>query len=99
MRGAGKQTQGKMPVDPLATEKAWLKANLESLAREFPEKYLLLKGQNAYGSFETYAQGVEAGIRLFGRGPFLVRSVREPDDGEAPSILALAVGMPLVADI
>ena len=98
MRGSMEKAQKKKVVDPLATEKAYLKAHLEDLTREFPEKYLLLKGKKAFGSFETYDQGVEAGIRMFGRGPFLVRSTAAPDDGEAPSIPALAVGVPLVAD-
>lgn len=84
--------------DPLAVEKAYLASNLEELTNQFPEKYLLIKGQEAFGSFETYEQGVEAGFRAFGRGPFLVRSAVAPQDAEAPSIPALAVGVPLVTN-
>lgn len=98
MKDSMEQTPKTKMVDPLATEKAYLKAHLEELTHAYPEKYLLLKGERAFGSFETYGEGVEAGVRLFGRGPFLVRSITAPDDGEAPSIPALAVGVPLVAD-
>ena len=82
--------------DPLATEKAFLKQNQATLAERHPGRYLLIKGDRVYGAFETYEQGVSAGVRQFGAGPFLVRSVLEPDDPEAPNIPALSVGVPLV---
>ena len=59
---------------------------------------MLIKGNVIHGAFETYEQGVTDGAKLFGAGPFLVRSVLQPDDLEAPSIPALSVGVPLVAD-
>ena len=84
-------------ADPLAREKAFLKASQVTLAEEYPGKYLLIKGEAVHGGFETYDQGVNVGVRLFGAGPFLVRSVLHPDDSEAPSIPALSTGVPLVA--
>ena len=84
-------------TDPLAKEKTYLKENQAKLAIQHPGKYLLIKGDGVHGAFETYEQGVSAGARLFGAGPFLVRSVLNPDDSEAPSIPALSVGVPLVA--
>ena len=85
-------------TDPLAREKAYLKSNREALAASYPGKYLLIKGEDVLGAFETYDQGVTEGVRLLGAGPFLVRSVLRPDDLEAPSIPALSVGVPFVAD-
>lgn len=85
-------------TDPLAEEKAYLRANQPELAEKYPGKYLLIKGNVVHGAFETYEQGVTDGAKLFGAGPFLVRSVLQPDDLEAPSIPALSVGVPLVAD-
>lgn len=84
-------------VDPLSREKAWLGANHERLAADYPGKFLLIKGEIVHGAFETYEQGVIAGTRKFGAGPFLVRSVLHPDDPEAPNIPALSVGVPFVA--
>ncbi len=85
-------------TDPLAEEKVYLRANQPELAEKYPGKYLLIKGNVIHGAFETYEQGVTDGAKLFGAGPFLVRSVLQPDDLEAPSIPALSVGVPLVAD-
>ncbi len=84
-------------TDPLATEKAFLKQNQAMLAERHPGRYLLIEGERVHGAFETYEQGVSAGVRQFGAGPFLVRSVLEPDDPEAPNIPALSVGVPFVA--
>ena len=85
-------------TDPLAKEKAYLKANHIELAATYPGKFLLIKDENVQGAFETYEQGIVAGTELLGAGPFLVRSVLHPDDPEAPSIPALAVGVPFVAN-
>ena len=83
--------------DPLATEKVFLRENQEALSAQHPGKYLLIKGAEVHGAFETYDQGVTVGVEKFGSGPFLVRSVQQPQDSEAPSIPALSIGVPLVA--
>ena len=85
-------------ADPLAKEKAFLRENQEALATRYPGKYLLIKGAEVHGAYETYDQGVTAGVQEFAAGPFLVRSVEQPHDSEAPSIPALSIGVPLVAD-
>lgn len=84
-------------ADPLATEKAFLQENQEPLSAQHPGKYLLIKGAEVHGAYETYDQGVIAGVQKFGAGPFLVRSVLKPHDSEAPKIPALAIGVPLSA--
>ena len=84
-------------TDPLEREKAYLRSNQTELAKNYPGKYLLLKGDAVRGAFETYEQGVAEGAKLLGAGPFLVRSVLRPDDAEAPRIPALSVGIPFVA--
>lgn len=84
-------------MDPLATEKAWLKANHGELMKEYPGKYLVIKGETLYGGFETYDRAVRAGAKMFGAGPFLVRSVLEPDDRPPMVIPAIVLGIPLVA--
>ena len=84
--------------DPLAKEKAFLKENQKELAAQHPGKYLLIKDAEVHGAYETFDQGVAAGVERFGAGPFLVRSVQEPQDSEAPSNPALSIGVPLVAN-
>ena len=83
--------------DPLGEEKRYLREHLEEFSRQNPGKYLLIKGSQLYGAFETYEAGVIAGAKQFGQGPFLVRSVLQPDDAASPSIPALSIGVPLVA--
>ena len=84
-------------TDPLNQEKNYLKSHQVKLAEQYPGKYLLIKGATVHGAFETYEQGVIESAKLFGASHFLVRSVLQPDDVEAPSIPALSVGVPLVA--
>ena len=84
-------------MDPLAIEKAWLKANHSELMERYPGKYLVIKGETLYGGFETYDRAVHAGAKMFGAGPFLVRSVLEPDDPPPMVIPAIVLGIPLVA--
>lgn len=82
----------------LAREKIYLKKNQVDLAKQYPGKFLLIREETVYGAFETYEQGVFAGTEMLGAGPFLVRSVLNPGDPEAPSIPALSVGISLVAN-
>ena len=78
----------------LAKERAFLKENQETLRREYPGKYLLIKGTEVHGAFETRDEGVDAGVRRFPTDAFLVRSVENVDDPIA-HIPALSVGVPL----
>lgn len=78
----------------LAVERAYFMGNLESLAKQHPGRYLLIKGEKVYGAYETHALGVDAGIEVFGRGPFLVASLADPDP-EPLTIPALMTGVPL----
>ena len=87
-----------MMKDILSKEKTYLKENHEDLLKEYPGKYLLIKGESVHGAYETLEQGVIEGAKLFGAGPFLVRSVLRPEDPEIPSIPALSIGVPLVAN-
>lgn len=83
-------------TDPLAREKAYLRENLRELSEKYPGKYLVIKGEAVHGNFETFREGVREGARMFGAGPFLVRSVLQPDDPAPPDIPALSLGIPLV---
>jgi hypothetical protein len=83
--------------DMLAREKAYLRDHQTELAEKYPGKYLVIQGETIYGAYETYDQGVNEGVALLGAGPFLVRSVLQPDD-EIVSVPALSVGVPLIVN-
>ena len=84
--------------DLLGAEKKYLKDNSDEFMKEYPGKYLLIKGTQVCGAFETSDEGVREGARIFGVGPFLVRSVLQPEDAEAPNIPALALGLSFSAN-
>ncbi len=77
-------------AEVLKTERTFLRDNLHELRDQYPGNYLLIKGEKVYGYYETRDQGVEVGISLFGRGPFLVGSVSdpEPDPVVVPALIA-----------
>ncbi len=85
-------------TDVLAKEKAYLREHQAELAEQYPGRYLVIQGETLYGAYETYDQGVLEGVACLGAGPFLVRSVLQPED-EAINIPALAVGVPLRANL
>ena len=82
--------------DILETEKAFLLANREELeAANRGKPYLLIRGAEVHGAFETFGQGVSFGLTLFPTAPFLVRSVLSPEDPPAVKIPVLSLGIPM----
>ena len=51
--------------DPLRVQMAFLLANVDRLAAEYPGKHLSIRGETVHGAFETFEQGVQAGVRQF----------------------------------
>lgn len=79
----------------LVEEKRYLLNNLDELRRKYPPgQYLVIKGSKVHKSFRTQEDAVDFGIEQFGRGPFLVRSVDDPDP-EPLVIPSLLAGIPL----
>ena len=81
----------------LTEETEFFEQNRDEFVQEHPNQYLLIKGRELFGSFETQTEAVNEGIRLFCAGPFLVRKA-----GEGAPVLsnpALSLGVPLRADI
>lgn len=72
-----------MSEDLLLKEKTYLQEHQEELIEKYRDRqYLLIKGEKVHGASETYDQAVTEGVKKFGRGPFLVRSVYHPEDPE-----------------
>ena len=84
-------------MEVLRTERNYIKANREALAARYPGKYLVIKGEEVLGAYDSHGEGVDAGINMLDGGPFLVRSVDEPDDPKVfvPTVFRVD---PVVAD-
>lgn len=83
--------------DPLSVEKSFWSENQEQFSREYAGMFLLIKGTEIHGVFDSHDAGVTAGVEMFGRGPFWVCSVNKPEP-DPLVIPALFVGVPLVTD-
>ena len=84
-------------ISTLEKEKAYLQKHQAELTDRYPGKYVVIQGEERLGAYDTYEQGVDAGVLHLGAGPFLVRSVFDTEDEEF-IIPALAMGVPLNAD-
>jgi hypothetical protein len=62
---------------------------LPRLVREHPGEFVLIRGDEVVGFWESEGQAYEAGCERFGPEPFLVRQVRE---AEQPLRLFIDVG-------
>ena len=78
--------------DILQTEKDYLRANQAELAEKYPGKYLLLEKEVILGAYDSYNDAVDAAVSL-GAGPYLVRSVHQPEDDDPLVIPVLALGL------
>jgi hypothetical protein len=84
-----------MTQDVLKTERQYLRNNQKRLRREYPGRFLLITDETVHGDYETYDEGVMAGVERFPNGPpFLVRSVDDVDDPVLHNP-ALVLGVPL----
>jgi len=77
----------------LAIEKNFLIKHQEELAKVYPGKYLVIRGEGVVSACDSYEEGVLAGKELCGEGPFLVRSVHRPEEEETLTIPVLALGL------
>ena len=75
----------------LADEIAYYDAHKKKLMREHREQYLLIKGSELIGSYESEDEAVAEGIRRFVSEPFLVRLAGE--DTPILSVPLLSIGM------
>lgn len=58
----------------------WFRENMSTLHEQYGTTYLIIKDQEAYGSFSSYAEGVKAASEMFEPGSFIVQLC-----GETPS--------------
>lgn len=76
----------------LSAEKAFYEEHKETLVRDHPNRFVLIYGAELKGVFDTEDDAIDAGYRMFGEGPYLVRKTGQ----EAPKLSnpALSLGVP-----
>jgi len=61
----------------LARETAYFEKHKKKLYQEHPNQFVLIHGSELHGAYDSEAEAIDAGYRLFQRGPFLVRKSDE----------------------
>jgi hypothetical protein len=75
----------------LEEERQFYAENLATWLPQYPGKYVLVKGRQLVGAFDTNDEALAEGARRFGLGPFLVRRVQQQQ--EEINIPALTLGI------
>ncbi len=78
-------------LDMLEQERQYFADNLADWLRSFPGKFVVVKGQELIGVFDTIEDALSEGARRFTLEPFLVRRVQET--GDEINIPALTLGI------
>ena len=75
----------------LEVERAYFDRSIADLQVRFPGKFVVIKGEEVIGDFNTIQEALAEGARRFGLEGFLVRQVGAPQ--KAISIPALTLGI------
>lgn len=76
----------------LELERKYFSDHRAELLARYPGKFVLIKGEEIVGTYNTIEEALAEGARRFGLDPFLVRQVTEADEKEI-NIPALALGL------
>jgi hypothetical protein len=75
----------------LETELAYYKAHRDEWLKSHRDRFVLVKGEQLIGTFDTQEQALRAGAQRFGLDSFLIRRVTESD--ELAKVPALTLGL------
>ena len=75
----------------LEKELAFYEKNLENWLSLYPGKFVLVKGEDLIGVYDSNEQALAAGASLFGLASYLIRSVEK--DKEVINLPALTLGL------
>ncbi len=71
----------------LDVERQYFDSHQEELLRQFPGRFVVIKGEQVQGSFETIDDAFEAAARAFGLSPVLIRRTdHQPRDVWVPAL-------------
>ncbi len=79
---------------PLEKEIAAYDAKREELERHYKGKFVIFHGEDFVGAFDTFNAAAAEAVRLFGRGPYLIRQVGVATPPISAS-LAAKIGLPI----
>lgn len=65
-------------MNALETEIKAYEERLPELAKSYPNKFVVFKGENFVGAWDTLDAAATQAVALFGRGPYLIRQVGVP---------------------
>lgn len=82
-----------MTGEPLAEESGTYEANVERWAEEHAGEFVLIRGAEVVGFFETNEKALTEGCKRFGISPFFVKQVTPR--GQARLISRLAAPAPV----
>jgi hypothetical protein len=69
----------------LEKEKKYFSGHISEWVVYYPGKYVLIKGEQFCGIFESTEDALAEGVRLFGKESFLVRKIEKHELCELPS--------------
>ena len=75
----------------LAVETAYYDDHAQELLLSYPNRFLLIHGDELVGAYGSHSEAVAEGVRRYGRGPFLVR--RTGDEAIVATAPALTLGL------
>lgn len=64
--------------ESLATEMKTFDARRADLERTYFGKFVVIKGDEVIGAWDTLSAAADEAVRRFGRGPYLIRQVGAP---------------------
>jgi len=76
----------------LEKELAFYEKNLPAWLREYPGKFVLVKGEELVGVYDTNEQALSAGASHFGLGAYLIRRIQKNKDDDI-KLPALTLGL------
>jgi hypothetical protein len=72
---------------PLEQELATLGREKDRLEREHRGKFVLVRGDQIVGTFDTFDAAAEEALRRFGQGPYLIRQIGEETMSLPPALV------------
>jgi hypothetical protein len=74
-------------IHPLETEIKAFEARKADLEKTYPGKFVVFKGADFVGAWDNINAAAAEAIKLFGRGPYLIRQVGAPPPTLPASVL------------
>jgi hypothetical protein len=76
------------PDESLKDELGYFQERKDELLKQFRGQFALIRGRELFGTFTTYAEAYEAGVKMFGNAPMLIRRIAEEEPMEqAPALM------------